>query len=90
MVLTKSSDLQIAFAKDIDIYRTADQYIYLIIVASISLLRCQDEKSNTPTRNTARWYYKLMPWLLDKDVRNMWTTAYHCFLCNVIMRHYKI
>ena len=62
MVLTKSSDLQIAFAKDIDIYRTADQYIYLIIVASISLLRCQD----TPTRNTARWYYKLMPWLLDK------------------------
>ena len=39
MVLTKSSDLQIAFAKDIDIYRTADQYIYLIIVASISLLK---------------------------------------------------
>lgn len=66
MVLTKSNGLQIAFAKDIDIYRAADQYIYLIIVASISLLRCQDEKSNTPTRNTARWYYKLMPWLPDK------------------------
>lgn len=48
MVLTKSSDLQIAFAKDIDIYRTADQYIYLIIVASISLLRCQSKTIRLP------------------------------------------
>ena len=34
--LTFFGGVIIAFAKDIDIYRTADQYIYLIIVASRS------------------------------------------------------